>query len=130
MSVKIRGLDKLLQDLEQRFGQQKMQAISDKALKDAANEFVKELKSQFQSFKDTGASIDEITISDIVYVNGARTIKVHWIGPKQRYRIIHLNEWGTIRNPNPRGKGAVARALKSSEKAYREAVKKALKGAV
>ncbi|SFP80980.1 hypothetical protein SAMN05421839_1771, partial [Halolactibacillus halophilus] len=51
-----------------------------------------------------------------------------WKGPNGRYRIIHLNEWGTINNPNPAGKGAIARALKNSEKAYRDAVRKALKG--
>ncbi|WP_096269502.1 hypothetical protein [Paucisalibacillus globulus] len=127
MSVKIRGLDKLLNELETRLGKDGMQRISDKALIDAANEFVKTLKSEFESFKDQGYSIEEITITGPEWINNVRTVKVHWKGPHGRYRIIHLNEWGTIRNPNPRGKGAIARAMKNSEKAYRDAVRKALR---
>ncbi|GAA5416198.1 hypothetical protein Pryu01_01230 [Paraliobacillus ryukyuensis] len=130
MSVKIKGLKKLQNELEKKLGQQAMQRISDKALLDAANEFVKVLKQEFESFKDTGASINEITITGPVWENDIRTMKIHWRGPEGRYRIIHLNEWGTINNPNPAGKGAIARALKNSEKAYRNAVKKALKGAL
>ncbi|MCJ0932551.1 hypothetical protein MST22_15495 [Virgibacillus halodenitrificans] len=128
MSVKITGLNKLLSELETKLGKQAMERISDKALIDAANEFVKTLKSEFESFKDEGYSIEEITITGPEWVNGVRTIKVHWSGPHGRYRIIHLNEWGTINNPNPAGKGAIARALKNSEKAYRNAVRKAIKG--
>ncbi|MEK5524140.1 hypothetical protein [Heyndrickxia sp. FSL W8-0423] len=127
MSVKITGQEKLLKELEKRFDKAKIQRISDKALLSGAKVFVKELRSQFESFKDTGASIEEITISEPMWIAGVRTIKVHWRGPKGRYRIIHLNEWGTINNPNPPGKGAVARALKNAEKAYRSAIKNAIK---
>ena len=127
MSVQIKGLDKVLADLEKRFGEEKVRKISDQALKDGAKAFVKELKNQFESFKDTGASIDEITISKPMYVNGIRTIKIHWRGPEGRYRIIHLNEWGTIKNPNPRGKGAIARALRNAENAFHTAVKEAVR---
>ncbi|MGD6873016.1 hypothetical protein ACQCU1_12635 [Sutcliffiella horikoshii] len=130
MSVKIHGLDKLLRDLESRLGTVAMQKISDKALLDAAEIFVDALKREFASFRDTGGSIEEITISPIMLVNGVRTIKIHWSGPKGRYRIIHLNEWGTIKNPRPRGKGAIARTLNNAKKAYQDALKKAIKEAL
>lgn len=122
MSVKIEGLPKLLADLESRLGQARMQGVSDRALRAGAEVFVRELKRQFESFKDTGASIKEITISEPMTIAGVRTIKVHWRGPKNRYRIIHLNEWGTVKNPNPRGKGAIARALRNAERAYKQAI--------
>lgn len=127
MSVKISGLEKLMRELEKRYGKQNMQRVSDRALLAGARVFVKELKSQFESFKDTGASIDEITIAEPMWVGSIRTVKVYWRGPDNRYRIIHLNEWGTIKNPNPPGKGAIARALKNAEKAYRNAIKQAIK---
>ncbi|WP_407270599.1 hypothetical protein [Radiobacillus sp. PE A8.2] len=114
--------------MENKLGKEAMQRISDKALINATNEFVKELKQEFETFKDTGKSIEEITVKGPYWENGTRTTKVHWRGPHERYRIIHLNEWGTINNPNPDGKGAIARSLKNSEKAYRDAVRKALKG--
>lgn len=122
MSVKISGLDKLQKDLESRLGKAKMQTIVDAALKDGAAVFVKELKSQFESFKDEGESIKEMTTTEPYNLNGVRTITVKWVGPKKRYSIIHLNEFGTIKNPSPRGKGAIARALENSRKAYRKAL--------
>lgn len=127
MSVKIKGQKKLLADLEERFGAKHVQRISDMALIKGAQVFKKELETQFQSFRDTGASIDEITISEPMISNGTRMVKIHWKGPKDRYRIIHLNEWGTVNNPNPKGKGAVARAIRNAEKEYARVIKKALK---
>lgn len=126
MSVEVKGQDKLLAELEKRFGKQQMQRISDEGLKAGAEVFVKELKSQFKSFKDTGASIDEITVGEPEWQGDTRIIKIYWKGPKDRYRIIHLNEWGTVKNPNPRGKGAIARALKNSEQSYHEAIREAM----
>lgn len=120
--MQLKGMDKLLSTLEQKLGKAKMQSMSDEALREGAKVFVQELKKEFQSFRDTGASIDEITISPPMTIGGVRTIKIHWKGPKNRYRIIHLNEWGTVKNPNPRGKGAIARAMRNAETAYRNAI--------
>ncbi|MGG4289958.1 hypothetical protein ABEW81_19360 [Priestia megaterium] len=130
MSVQIKGLNKLLADLEKRLGPDKIRNISDHALKEGARVFIEELKAQFELFKDTGASIDEITISEPMTIGGVRTIKIHWRGPDNRYRIIHLNEWGTIKNSNPRGKGAIARAMRNAENAYKAVVKEAVRRGV
>lgn len=119
MSMKITGMNKLLADIEKHLGKAKMQRVTDAALTAGAKVFVAELKRQFATFKDTGASIDEITISKPYTKGGVRMVSVHWRGPKDRYRIIHLNEWGTVQNPNPRGKGKIAAALRNAEKAYR-----------
>lgn len=127
MSVEVTGEQKVLAELENRLGQAKMQVISDAALKAGARVFVAELQRQFSSWKDTGASHDEITISEPMTINGVRTIKIYWRGPKNRYRIIHLNEWGTVKNPNPAGKGAVARAMRNAQDAYRRVIKEAIR---
>jgi|SRR5699024_2727591 len=127
MSVEVKGEAKLLAELERRLGAKRMQKVSDKALEKGAKVFVAELKRQFQTFRDTGASIEEITISSPMTVGGVRTIKVHWKGPKDRYRIIHLNEFGTVKNPNPRGKGRIAVALRNAESAYRAVIKQSIR---
>ncbi|MDF1997594.1 hypothetical protein [Peribacillus frigoritolerans] len=127
MSVKMTGEKKLIAEIEKRIGKMKVQELSDKALKKGAEVFIRELKSQFESFKDTGATIDEMTISEPMWVNGSRTIKIHWKGLKDRYRIIHLNEFGTVKNPNPKGKGAVARAMRNAEKEYRDTIKRVIR---
>lgn len=130
MSVEVNGMDDVLAEIERRLGPQGMQRISDDALASASAVFKSELESQFSSFKDTGASIDEISLTAPYDKNGVRTITVHWKGPKGRYRVIHLNEFGTVKNPNPPGKGAVARALRNSETAYKQAIEQALRGAL
>ena len=126
MGVNITGLKSLQAELEKRFGQVKMQEISDQALFEGAQVIKKELEQNFESFRDTGASIDEITISDPKDGPNGRRRNIHWIGSKDRYRLIHINEWGTVKNPNPAGKGKVAASLEGGKKAYRKAVKKVL----
>lgn len=126
MTVKLKGMKELERALERKYGKQKMKKITDKALIAGGQVIIKEIQGNFQSFKDTGASIDEVTLSKPYSLNGVRTIKVHWKGPEDRYRIIHLNEFGTIKNPNPRGKGAIDRALRSGRDAYFKVVKRQL----
>ncbi|MGE6379977.1 HK97-gp10 family putative phage morphogenesis protein [Peribacillus muralis] len=127
MSVKIKGDKALVAELERRIGKMKAQQLSDKALKRGAQVFIKELERQFESFKKTGASIEEMKISEPMWVAGVRTVKVYWRGPKERYQVIHLNEFGTVQNPNPKGKGSIARTMRIAENAYREAIKKAIR---
>ncbi|MBT2718331.1 hypothetical protein [Bacillus sp. ISL-57] len=127
MSVKLTGEKKLLADIEKHIGKLKVQQLSDTALKKGAEVFVSELKSQFESFKDEGYSLEEITIAEPVWENGMRVVKIHWRGPHDRYRIIHLNEFGTVKNPNPKGKGAIARAMRNAEKEYRDTIKRVIK---
>lgn len=131
MSAELKGLDEALRQLDQRLGPQAITRISDDALKKAAKVFISELKRQVRTFSDkTGASkgytYDEITMSEPMTVAGVRTIRVYWRGPRGRYRIIHLNEWGTIQNPNPRGKGAIARAFRNSKRSYLNEIRKAI----
>lgn len=126
MSVKISGLSKLQAELEKRYGQKKMDKIVDDALLSGAKVFEKELQQNFESFRDSGASINEITISDPIIGPKGRSRKIHWKGPDGRYRLIHINEWGSVKNPNPRGKGKVAASLQSGKKEYRKIIKKEL----
>lgn len=126
--MKVSGIEEVEATLRAKLSVEKMTGISDRALNKAAQVFIAELSSQMSSFRDTGATVDEITASDPYTKDGVRSIKVHWKGAKNRYRIIHLNEYGTVNNPNPRGKGAIARALQSSESAYRSAIEESLRG--
>lgn len=126
MSVKINGMKELEAMIEAKYGKEAVARVSDEALTDAANVFVQELKRELSTFKDTGATVDEVTLTEPYTLNGVRTISLKWEGPKDRFRIIHLNEFGTVKNPNPKGKGAIERTLKSSAKAYKQAIKNAL----
>lgn len=130
MVVTIRGEMELLRELEKRIGEQAATRISDQALRAGAAIFVHELKIQLATFRDKGFTIAEVTISDPMFLGPTRVIKVHWRGPHGRFRVIHLNENGTIKNPNPPGKGKIRRALRNSEDLYRMAVKRAIEEAL
>lgn len=129
MAVRIYGVDRLLRELEQKFGQKRISEIVDSALEKGALIFGMELRRQIKTFSDgtgwsKGYSLEEITISPPnANSRGTRSVIVYWRGPHNRYRIIHLNEWGTIRNPNPRGKGKIAKAMELSRRAYGKAVR-------
>lgn len=98
MSVEVTGVEELERQLVSLFGRENLPQLVDPALIAGATLVAKTLKSEFVQFKDTGASIDEINIEKPSYDKGVRSIKIDWKGPKDRYKIIHLNEYGYTRN--------------------------------
>lgn len=131
MSVEVKGIKELERQLEAMYGQQRMKQLSDEALRPSAKIVANQIASNFQSFKDTGASIDEIHMDKPSFApDGTRRVIIRWKGPKDRYRIIHLNEFGYNRNGKritPAGFGAIARALRASERSYRQSIIKYLR---
>ena len=124
MAVKIHGVNRLINELEGRFGRKRIESIIDEALTNGALVFGMELRRQLATFKDKGYTLDELTISEPnARASGSRSIRVYWKGPHSRSRIIHLNEWGTIQNPNPPGKGKIAKAMELAKKPYGKAVR-------
>lgn len=124
MAVKVYGVNKLLDELDNRFGRKRIDSIVDEALTNGALVFGMELRRQLATFKDKGFTLDELTISSPdANSSGKRSVTIYWKGPNRRYSIIHLNEWGTIRNPSPRGKGKIAKAMELARKPYGKAVR-------
>lgn len=128
MSIKITGMNELLAELDRRFGKENMDRISNAALLKGAELFVKVLNSSIGTSGKyaKGWTVADTSIEGPVYIGGVKTVKVHWNGPHGRHRIIHLNEWGTVKMPNPPRKGAIARAMREAENAYRETIKQAV----
>ena len=128
IKMEFKGMDELLAELERRFGKENMERISDEALIKGAELFVKILNAYIGKGGKyaKGWSVDDTSIEGPVYLAGVKTVKIHWNGPHGRYRIIHLNEWGTVKIPNPPRKGAIAKALREAEQVYRNAVKRAV----
>lgn len=127
MSVEIKGIKELENQLEKRFGTSAMRAKSDRALTEASDYMLGEMKTHFKAFKDTGASIEEMTrtrpFTDAK--DRQRTVVIEWVGPKERYRLIHLNEHGYERNGKkivPRGFGVIEKTLQASQGRYRRIV--------
>src|SRR5699024_1196584 len=111
---------------EKRFSGRSLIRIVDRALNSGAVVIKRELENNFEKFKDTGASKDEITSSKPRTLNGVRTVVIYWRGPKKRYTIIHLNEFATIKKPNPSARGAMEKALRARQEEYARVIAREL----
>lgn len=138
MAVKIHGVNKLVQELESRFGTQQMTKVSKRALDKASLLVGMELQRQIKTFSDgqyysQGYTLAEITITDPRGDGSDVSVTIHWKGRHNRYRIIHLNEWGYMRNGRfikPRGFGKIAKALQIVKKPYAEVIRNEMRGAI
>ncbi|MCC5350697.1 hypothetical protein LMQ05_10285 [Staphylococcus aureus] len=131
MSVKVIGDKALERELEKRFGIKEMVKVQDKALIAGAKVIVEEVKKQLKPSKDTGALINEVSFSKPEWINGKRTITVHWRGSKDRYKIVHLEyghvQKGTGKFIKPKAMGGVNRAIRQGQNKYFETLKRELK---
>lgn len=124
-NVEFKGINETLQSLEKRLGTKKTKNLTRKAINTGAEKVEKRLQSDMLVFKDTGYTIDEVVRKNATYRNYKAEAEIGWNGPHQRYRIIHLNEWGYTRNGRqikPRGFGVITKSLKNSEPVYFETV--------
>lgn len=130
MDIEIVGNKKMIDEMEKRFGKVAMKKKSDRALIAASDYLKSELAHEFESFKDTGASIDEIQRGDPEIVAGQHSVLIYWDGPKNRKNIIHLNEHGYERDGKkimPKGFGVIAKTLNRSQRKYQSIIEEELK---
>lgn len=129
-NVEFQGVTETIQSLEKKLGTKKIRKVTRDAIDEGASDVEEQLKWALLTFKDTGATVDEVVRSLASYKNYNAEAEIGWNGPKQRYRLIHLNEWGYTRNGRqikPRGFGVITKSLKSSEKIYLNAVARELR---
>ena len=135
MTVTVKGDKEIIAYLEKKYGRSATKRITDFALTKGGQKVVQIIKNNMKSFKDTGESVEETTVSKPMTINGVRTVKIHWRGPKQRYRIIHLNEYGHYdrRGKNAgkwvdtRGKGVIENAMREGRETYFRTVKEEMR---
>jgi len=131
MTVTVKGDKEIIAYLEKKYGKSATKRITDFALTKGGQKVVQIIKNNMKSFKDTGESVEETTVSKPMTISGVRTVKIHWRGPKQRYRIIHLNEYGHFDRSgkwvNTAGKGVIERAMREGRETYFQTVKEEIK---
>ena len=131
MTVTVKGDKEIIAYLEKKYGRSATKRITDFALTKGGQKVVQIIKNNMKSFKDTGESVEETTVSKPMTINGVRTVKIHWRGPKQRYRIIHLNEYGHFDRAgkwvNTRGKGVIENAMREGRETYFRTVKEEIR---
>ncbi len=115
------GVKETIQALEKKLGEKKMKTLTKRAINVAAEKVEKKLQNDMIVFKDKGYTIDEVVRKNATYRNSNAEAEIGWNGPHQRYRLIHLNEWGYTRKGRqikPRGFGVITKSLKNSEPLY------------
>lgn len=131
MTISVKGDKEIIAYLEKKFGKSATKRITDFALTKGGQKVVQIIKKDMGSFKDTGESVSETSLSKPMTIGGVRTVKVHWRGPKQRYRIIHLNEFGHYDRSgkwvNTAGKGVIERAMREGRETYFRTVKEEIR---
>ncbi|KAB2212094.1 hypothetical protein A7I07_07575 [Staphylococcus epidermidis] len=131
MTVTVKGDKEIIAYLEKKYGKSSTKRITDFALTKGGQKVVQIIKNNMKSFKDTGESVEETTVSKPMTINGVRTVKIHWRGPKQRYRIIHLNEYGHFDRAgkwvNTAGKGVIENAMREGKETYFRTVKEEIR---
>ncbi|WP_436938168.1 hypothetical protein [Staphylococcus xylosus] len=131
MTISVKGDKEIIAYLEKKFGKSATKRITDFALTKGGQKVVQIIKRDMGSFKDTGESVSETSLSKPMTIGGVRTVKIHWRGPKQRYRIIHLNEFGHYDRSgkwvNTAGKGVIERAMSEGRETYFRTVKEEIR---
>lgn len=129
-NVEIKGVQETIKALEKKLGEKKIKTLTKKAINVAAEKVEKKLQNDMIVFKDKGYTIDEVVRKNATYRNSSAEAEIGWNGPHQRYRLIHLNEWGYTRKGKqikPRGFGVITKSLKKSEPLYFDTISEEVK---
>ena len=133
MSVEFRGFEEIQKRLQQQLSEKNLQKITDKALLKGSEVVKKEVLQGLETFEDSGATIDELTVGKPISKKGYRMVKLGWNGPEKRYQLVHLNEFGYKRNGKRYGKdelkgfGQLEKAVSNSKQKYFDAVREEMK---
>lgn len=129
-NFEMHGIDEVIKALDEQFSERRSSSIQNKAVNEAAEIFKEGLAEAISVYSDTGATVGETTRSrSSIKAGGVRTARVGWNGPKQRYKLIHLNEFGYVRwgkRYNPRGMGVIRAYIDKSQNIYMENIRTGL----
>jgi hypothetical protein len=118
--VEVKGVEDVLAKLEAKFAPGRVSRIENDALRVGGRLVAVNVKNYVSSFRDTGKTVQEVTVGSPKGGRGHRTIRVGWSpdGSGQRWRLEHLNEFGYTRwgrSYHPRGMGRLQAAYDASK---------------
>lgn len=129
MSVKVTGTNTILKNLEEKLGKQKATRVVNKTLNAAGDQMEQDVKSAVAAYADTGATVEEVVRTKSRKKDGIPSVRVGWNGPKKRYALVHLNEFGFTKNGRritPQGYGVLRNTIDKAESAYISEARKGL----
>jgi len=125
MTSSVQGQAEILKNIEAKLGKNRVNRVVNKTLRTTGDEVVKIVKESVAYYRRTGATYDEVVKSNVKNSSlGIKHIDVGWRGDMNRWRLVHLNEFGYTRfgkYVRPRGMGAVQRgADKAKDTVFKE----------
>lgn len=132
MSVAFNGLPEIMRNLEKNLSKANLNKLTDKALEKGAavvaTQISKNLNDNLGDYSQ-GDTVKEIVIGKPVNRKSRRTVLLGWNGPKERYRLVHLNEHGYTRDgrfygPQLGGYKQIEKAIESTKEEYLKVVRK------
>lgn len=124
--AEITGIDEVLRNMEKQLGTNKVNRTVNKSLREVGRMIEPDFKEAIGVFKDTGETIDSVTVSGVRRSEGIPGIKIGF-GAGSRWRLVHLNEFGYAKQRNPRGLGVIRRFSDELEGVYPKIIKEKLK---
>lgn len=130
---KMKGISALEKKLDDMMDEKKANTVLYPVMTKASNTVLTKLKQDMLVFRDTGATIKEAIVENPkMDKHGVRMVKLGWssTGDRQRWRMIHLNEYGYTRygrRYNPRGMGVIGRSVDSSMSQYQKDLERGIK---
>lgn len=125
MSVELKGLEELQKAITDSYSGTKAKQIRKQAINAGGDRMVEQLKKNFDVFKDTGYSEEEIIRTDARTKGNVEELKIGWNGPHGRWRLIHLNEFGYTRKGKqytPKGFGVIQKTVEQTKEEYLQTV--------
>lgn len=117
----IRGLKELEAAINEAYSGAKAKKIRKEALNAGGELVTEKLKDNFSKFKNTGYSRDEIIKTNPKSKNDVEQLQIGWNGPHERWRLIHLNEFGYTKmgkQYTPKGFGTIDKTVKETQNDY------------
>lgn len=130
ISFSFSGLEELEKAITEAYSGTKARAIRKEALNAGGDLVVETLKQNFEAFKDKGYSQAEIMRTNARTSNDVESLRIGWNGPHNRWRIVHLNEFGYTRNGRqytPRGFGVIEKTVRESQRDYFDTIEKKMR---
>lgn len=124
-SFDIKGIEELQKAITEKYSGAKSVRIINSAVCEGTEFFAEELRSGVGAFRDKGHEQAEIVTTKPRKTADGRIAKIGWNGPKNRYAIVHLNEFGYTRKGrqySPRGFGVIEKLVRSEQDDYFKAV--------
>lgn len=121
----IKGINALQKAITETYSGTKARKIQKEAVNAGADVVVEKLKENFEGFKLTGYSQEEIMHSEARITGDTVQAKIGWNGSHERWRLVHLSEFGYTKagkQYTPRGFGVIVKTVDETKEDYLQEV--------